>query len=489
MLKERRKAALEGGPPESTLTERNEQMSLKTGVDGTTAERREQILTQPIMSLLVRMAIPTMIGMLVMVIYNLTDTFFVGLMDDKSMTAAIGVVFSVMSIIQAIGFWFGYGSGNTMSNRLGEERVEEARAVSSLGLVFAVITGIVFTLFIEIFYAPIAGFIGGNASPELLGYTTHYLRVIGYSAPFSLFAITVYNQLRLCGNARDGMVGLLAGMLSNMVLDPILMFSFKMGFIGAAYATLAGQIIGAVVLTLLARRDGAIDLKLWTARPDRTRVYHILAGGLPNFSRQTITSLAVLLLNIIAARYGETLIAAMTVSTRAFVPAFLLMIGWCQGFQPVCAMNHGAGKHDRVRQAFRSSLLTGTIFMLVADVLMLAFAPALVGLLTSDPEVIATGAVVLRLQCISAPFLCYLGITSMYLQNIGRYFWSMLVSVSHQGIFYLPLIVLLSAVWDEKGIYLVQPVADLLSLVMTIVVMRYRGGGVMAKQPCVALEH
>lgn len=181
--------------------------------------RRTAILNEPILPLLVKTSVPTIIGMMVMVIYNLTDTFFVGMLNNKSMTAAIGVVFSFMSFMQAIGFWFGYGSGNRMSKKIGEDEEQEAEILSSVGILLAIVIGILAAVLSWIFLVPLSRFIGGSASDNLLTFTMEYLQVIIISIPFGLYSITLYNQLRLCGNVKDGMIGLLAGMVVNMVLD------------------------------------------------------------------------------------------------------------------------------------------------------------------------------------------------------------------------------------------------------------------------------
>lgn len=314
--------------------------------------RRERILTEPVLSLLVKMSIPTIIGMLINMIYSLTDTFFIGQLNNKSMTAAIGIVFSFVSFIQAIGFWFGYGSGNAMSRKIGEQEDAEAEVISSLGIVMALGTGVVLMMMLTAWVKPLAGFIGGSASPQLLDYTTEYLKIILFSVPFNLFGLTVYNQLRLCGNVKDGMTGLLAGMVSNMILDPVFIFGLKMGFVGAGWATLAGQIIGAVVLFFLSFQHGNIPVRLNRAYFSKERVYHILAGGAPNFSRQGITGIAGVLLNIVAADFGESMIAALTVSSRIAALAYMIMIGWGQGFQPICAMNYGAKQYDRMKKSY-----------------------------------------------------------------------------------------------------------------------------------------
>ena len=434
--------------------------------------RRKAILNDDLLLLLVKTSIPTIIGILVMVIYNLTDTFFVGILNNKSMTAAIGIVFSFMSFIQAIGFWFGYGSGNIMSKKIGENEEKEAEIISSIGILFGIVIGILIAILSCFFVLPLSKFIGGSASENLLNFTVEYLKVIIISIPFGLYSITLYNQLRLCGNVKDGMIGLLIGMAVNIVLDPVLMFVFKFGFIGAGYATLIGQITGCIVLTNLSEKNGNIAVDLKKARINKDRVYHILAGGMPNFSRQSITGIALILLNVVAAKYGDGVIAALTISSRIAALAYMIMIGWGQGFQPICAMNYGAKQYDRVKKAFKFTVVGGTLFLIIAAILLYVFSEPLIKTMSNDNEVILVGSEILRMQCITMPLLGYFAISSMLMQNIGQYFWASIISISRQGIFYIPLLYILSNIFGEFGIYLLQPVADVLSFGLAVIVVR-----------------
>ena len=434
--------------------------------------RRKAILNDALLPLLVKTSIPTIIGMLVMVIYNLTDTFFVGILNNKSMTAAIGIVFSFMSFIQAIGFWFGYGSGNIMSKKIGENEEKEAEIISSIGILFAIVIGILIAILSCFFVLPLSKFIGGSASENLLNFTVEYLKVIIISIPFGLYSITLYNQLRLCGNVKDGMIGLLIGMAVNIVLDPVLMFVFKFGFIGAGYATLIGQITGCIVLTNLSGKNGNIAVNLKKVRINKDRVYHILAGGMPNFSRQSITGIALILLNVVAAKYGDGVIAALTISSRIAALAYMIMIGWGQGFQPICAMNYGAKQYDRVKKAFKFTVVGGTLFLIMAAILLYVFSELFIKTMSNDNEVILVGSEILRMQCITLPLLGYFAISSMLMQNIGQYFWASIISISRQGIFYIPLLYILSNIFGEFGIYLLQPVADVLSFGLAVIVVR-----------------
>ena len=277
------------------------------------------------------------------------------------------------------------------------------------------------------------------------------------------------------------MLGLLSGMLVNMVLDPILMFGLEFGFIGAGYATLIGQVVSCIVLTGLSMKNGNIRASLKNARVNRERVYHILAGGMPNFLRQSITSVALILLNISAARYGDGLLAALTISSRILALAYLIMIGWGQGFQPICAMNYGANQYDRVKKAFKLAVLGATGFLIISALALYIFSEELIMTMTRDSQVILYSKKLLNLQCISLPLLGYFALASMLMQNIGQYFWSSLISVSRQGIFYIPLLYILTGAFGQVGIFLLQPVADFMSFILALVVVWKIGLGTRSK--------
>lgn len=431
--------------------------------------KRKAILNDALLPILIKTSIPTIIGMLVMVIYNLTDTFFVGILNNRSMTAAIGIVFSFMSFIQALGFWFGYGSGNIMSKKIGEQNYKETKNMASIGIFFAISTGLIIAFLSQIFIIPLAKFLGGNASNDLLKFTIDYLQIIILSIPFGIYSLTIYNQLRLCGNVKEGMAGLLFGMITNMILDPVMMFTLKLGFIGAGYATLTGQIIGSFVLTYFSFKSGNISLHL---NFNKERIYHILAGGMPNFSRQSITSIAMILLNVTAAKYGDSLLAALTVSSRISAIAYMIMIGWSQGFQPICAMNYGGKKYSRVQEAFKLTAIIGSIFLIFSAIFLYVFSNELVKTMTADSEVISISVQILHMQCITLPFVGFFAVSSMLLQNIGKYLMASILSISRQGIFFIPLLYILSGLLSQYGIYLLQPLSDVLSFALAVFMVR-----------------
>lgn len=435
-------------------------------------ERRQKMLNEPLLPLLVRMALPTMLGMLIMTLYNMTDTFFIGMLGNTSMTAAVGVAFSFVSVVQALGFWLGYGSGNVMSRALGAGDSGKAERVSACGLTLSLALSVVMIAVCAPMAEKLAAFMGGDASADLLAYATEYLRIIIWAVPFALFSTTLYNQIRLCGNAKDAVIGMMTGMLLNVVLDPVLILGFGMEIAGAAWATLIGQAAGAAVLCVIAGRHGNIPVNLAKTDFSGNVLYHILAGGAPNFSRQAITSAALILLNQAAARYSENTLTALTVSARIAAVAYMLMIGFSQGFQPICAMNYGAGQYDRVRKAFRMTVTIGTCFMCVMAVVLYFTAGGCMGLFTKDTEIIRTGEIILRWQCVSLPFLAFFATSSMYMQNIGKYGKALIISIARQGIFYIPLLFILQKAMGEYGLFVLQPAADILSFLLSVVIVR-----------------
>ena len=433
--------------------------------------RREKILNEPLFPLLIKTSLPTMVGMMVTLIYNLTDTFCIGFLGNKSMTAAIGIVFSFISFIQALGFWFGYGSGNKMSRLLGAKQEEEARKVAACGVFLAVISSVVIVLLCFAFKGPLIRVLGGNASDSLNHYVDSYLTVMLLAVPFTLYAFTVYNQIRLCGNVKDAMIGILAGMLTNIILDPVFIYGFRMEVAGAGVATLIGHILSTFVLVRLMHMHGNIPAHFSEAKFTKERLYNILVGGAPNFSRQSITSIASIILNSIASGYGEVLVAAFTVATRIISLGNMLMIGFGQGFQPICAMNYGAGQFDRVKKALSITVIIGSVFLLISTILIAVYAVPLSALLSSNEDVIMLSAKIVRFQCLSLPVMAVFALSSMFLQNVGRYFPALFISVSRQGFVFLPLLFILNAAYGELGLYILQPVADIISTAFSVVLV------------------
>ena len=325
------------GQKEMTAKEITAKEMTATADDRKREEKITKLTNGPVYPLLVKMAVPSMIGMIVSTVYSMTDTFFIGQLDDVDLTASVGIVFSFVSVIQAIGFWFGYGSGNYISRCLGKKDTVSAEKMAATAVLMAVVTGVVIAAAGLPFVKPLAAVLGAGEG-RLLHATVRYLRITLLAVPFMLVSNVLYNQLRLVGSGRDSMMGLLAGMLLNMVLDPVLILLVHLDVAGAALASLAGQVTGVVILVLASGRNGNIRIDLKKASRSGYLRRQILMGGAPNFCRQGISSISSVLLNHAAMAFGTAAVAALTIAFRISYIAYAdLLYLFSQELYDACA--------------------------------------------------------------------------------------------------------------------------------------------------------
>lgn len=429
-------------------------------------QKRLKMITQPVEGLILKLAIPTIASMLVTQFYNMVDTFFIGKMNNTSATGAVGVVFSAMAIIQAIAFLFGFGSGNYMSRLLGRKDVKTASEVAVMGFVCVFTAGIIIAVTGHIFLDQFTSMLG--ATDTILPYAKEYLGIILFGAPFIMSSFALNNQLRFQGNAIYAMVGIVSGAVINIVLDPVFIFGLNMGIKGAALATVAGQIISFCLLWAAMRKSDAINIEFRNFRPKWRYLREIILGGLPSLFRQGIAGVATMSLNHAVAPYGDAAIAAFSVVQRFMMFANSALIGFGQGFQPVCGFNYGAGEYGRVRRAFSFCVKAGTAFLLVVGVIAFVFAPGIVAIFRDDPDVIKTGTTALRVQCFTFPLGALVVMANMMLQTIGKTIGASVLALSRQGLWLIPAVLILPSILGINGAVAAQPAADILSFVLTI---------------------
>ena len=430
-------------------------------------EQKFREMTQsPVGRLVGRLAFPCIISMLVTAFYNMADTFFVGMMDSNAATGAVGVVFSMMAVIQAVGFFFGHGSGNFISRELGKHNLEEASNMAATGFFSALAAGALICLAGQIFLTPLASLLGSTET--ILPYARDYLRVILLGAPWMTASLVLNNQLRFQGSAAYAMVGITSGAVLNIGLDPLLIFVLDMGVAGAAWATIISQFISFCLLLVGCTRGG--NLKIHISRVQLKWSYYamIIRGGLPSLARQGLASVATICLNHAAGPYGDAAIAAMSVVQRITTFGASAMIGFGQGFQPVCGFNFGARLYRRVREGFFFCVKTSTLFLLVMSALGFVFAPQLIALFRDDPEVLRYGVSALRFQCVTFFLQGWVVMSNMMLQTIGRTVPATFLAMARQGVFFVPLVWILSHTLGMLGVQLAQPVSDLCTILCAV---------------------
>ncbi len=433
-------------------------------------DRRAYLTETPVPKLICTLAGPTILSMLVTGIYNSADTYFVGRISTQG-TAAVGLVFSVMAIIQAMGFFCGQGSGNYLSRLLGAGERKKADEIAATGFVLALILGVLLALFGRLFVRPFADLLGATDSTR--EETVSYLRIILLGAPFMMGQCVINNQLRFQGSAFYAMIGLMCGAVVNIGLDPLLMFGFGLGIPGAAIATISGQFIGFCTLLVGSRRGENIRLDLRNVRLSAHNLLQIVNGGLPSLVRQGMAAIAVVLLNRYAnACGGDAAIAGMSIVNRVMMLLSSALIGFGQGYQPVCSFNYGAKLYGRVREGFFFCLKCGTILMSAASLLCLLFPTRIIAFFRNDPAVIAVGATALRWQASALPLMATSILTNMMLQASGQGLRSSITSSARNGIFFIPLILTLPRIFGLRGVEMTQAWADVLTFLLCLPFLR-----------------
>lgn len=435
-------------------------------------EQKYRMMTEtPVNRLIPRLAVPTIISMLITSIYNMADTFFVSQLSTSA-SGAVGVNFSLMAMIQAIGFTLGMGSGNYMSRMLGAKEQEKAQRACSVAVYTAFAFGLILAVFGIANIDRMVRVLG--ATDTIAPYAKDYGRYILIAAPYMTVSFVFNNHLRSQGNAALSMIGITTGGILNVILDPVLIFGFDLGISGAAIATIFSQFISFMILLTLVVRSQNVLKPLPKYFTFQWWVYkEILSAGLPTLGRQGLASVASVLLNVASSGFGDAAVAAMSIVTRIMMFINSALIGFGQGFQPVCGFNFGAKRYDRVLEAYFFCRRVALVFLLTMGVIMFAVSTPMMHLFRKDDaEIIRIGALALKMQCCLLPFQAYVIMGNMLAQSIGYSFRATLTSISKQGLFFIPAILILPKLFGVTGLQLAQPVADALTFVLTYVIIK-----------------
>lgn len=420
----------------------------------------------PIPPLILSLAVPTIASMLISSVYNMADTYFVARLGTSA-SGAVGIVFSLMALIQSIGFMIGMGSGSVISRTLGRQKKKEADSIASSGFCCALTAGILLMLAGTVMLKPLMALLG--ATDTILPYAVSYGRYILFGAPVLMGSFVLNNILRAEGRAKLAMIGIGFGGILNIGLDPLFIFVFQLGIAGAAIATLISQCISFGILLFFFLTGKSITRLSMTAVSRRFADYWlIIKTGLPSFCRQALASVATVALNRNVRIYGDEAVAAMAIVSKIFMVIFSVLIGFGQGYQPVCGYNYGAGNSGRVRKAFSFTAITGTCFMAAVAVFGFFGAEMIMGWFIDDPAVIQIGVTAFRAQCIAMPLVPLGAICNMSLQVVGKTWQGTILSSARQGIFFLPLVYLLPRYFGLFGAEITQAAADGCTFLMSI---------------------
>ena len=435
-------------------------------------EERYVMMTQaPVKRLILKMSVPTIISMLVTSVYNMVDSFFVGHLSTEAV-AGVGVSFAYMAFINACGFFFGHGSGNYISRALGAKRTENAGRMAATGflspVIFGAIAGGLGLLFLNALSR------GLGATSEILPYSNDYLRYILIATPLMMSSLTLNNQLRLQGNARFGMIGIASGALLNIALDPLFIFVLDLGVKGASLATAVSQLFGWCLLLWGTSREGNVHIRLRNFTPTWAYYKEIIGGGLPSLARQALSVVATICLNRMAVHYASpgneaSVVAAFAIVTRVMMVCYSVVLGFGQGFQPVCGYNYGARLYGRVKESYAFCVKLSFVILTVMGILGFLFAPEVISWFRSeDPELIRVGSHAMRWQCVAFPCMGLCTMTNMLFQNIGYTGKATLLAMCRQGICFLPAVFIAPYLWGLTGLEAAQAIADALTFLIAL---------------------
>ena len=429
-------------------------------------QQRDRMLHTPIPKLIVSLSIPTLASQLISVFYNTADTYFVSKLSTSA-SAAVGVVFSLMSIIQAFGFGIGMGCGSIISRSLGGKDNDRADRIGSSAFVFAAAVGLALCAAGLCTLRPLMRLLG--STDTILPYAEGYARIILLAAPVMCASFVLSNVLRAEGEATLSMYGMCVGGLLNVGLDPLFIFVFEMGIAGAALATALSQLVSFLILgwQFLHGRS-IVRLRLQAVSRSPRDYGQILLIGFPTICRQGFASLSSALLNNAAAAYSDAAVAAVTISNKVYLLVRSMIIGIGQGFQPVAGYNFGAGSKPRTRQAFWFSTLFGTVVCVAGAALIALFPEQIMHFFRDDPEVTRIGRQALLYACAVMPVMAYSTYVNQLYQCLGFHQAATLLASCRNGLLYVPLILLLPRLLGLSGVAMSQPAADFLTFLVSI---------------------
>ena len=423
----------------------------------------------PIPSAILRLAIPTVFSTIISIIYNLTDTYFIGLLDDPIQLGAISLAFPVFTFLQAVGNMFGLGAPSYISRCLGAKKYDEVRKTSAVSIYVTVIITFVLTLLILIFMEPILSLIG--TSSDTVSPTKNYLHIIVGFAVILILQIILPALLRAEGKAKEAMIGMVIGTVVNIVLDPVMILALHMGVAGAAWATVIGNFC-AVVFYVVVYLKGNTSLSIQPKdfKPSLQIFKEVIKIGQPSTIAQTLSSIMLILFNNLAVGYGDQVISAYGVAVKMITMEFMIIFGYVQGYVPLAGYNFGAGNVKRMINGLKFTIVTGTGICLLFLIPFTVLAPTYMGAFTTNREIIEIGTLFLHAQAWAVPIMAIQTSLMSTFQATGQAMRALVINLGRQCLFYLPFLYLFNHLWGMNGLLHVQMASDLATTIVAVLI-------------------
>lgn len=429
--------------------------------------RRTLMTEEKISRLIPKMALPTVLAMIISSVYNMADTFFVHYLGTAA-TAAVGVNSSLDSIIMMAGSFLAIGANSYIARLLGAGKDKKANEVLSTAFFTAIITGLIVMVSGLSCMSPLVEFLG--ATPTSKQYSMDYAQYVLIAAPFMTASFVMNQCLRSEGNALFSMIGMSFGGILNIALDPLFIFTLDMGVAGAALATAISKFISFTILLMpYLRRRTLLKLSVKNIHYTKDIITEVTKMGAPSTMRTILTIISSIWMNNLAGDFSDSVLAAISVVNRIMMFPTFAIVGFGSGVQPVIGYNWGAKRYDRVRESYKFSCKLGLVVIIAVSALMGVFSGMLISLFSeNDASLIYIGRICLVAQCIAMPFHGWGVIVNSMYAGLGKAGGATLMSISRQGIFFIPLLIILPILFNEIGLAVVQASADMLTLTLAI---------------------
>lgn len=430
-------------------------------------QKTKRLAEKNIPELLTEMSVPAIIGMLVSAVYNIVDTIFVGRLGTEAI-GAVTVAFPLFMIISAIGLAFGIGSASFISRLLGEDNHKKAGEVAVTSVITTFVLGVIMAAAGLYFLRPMLRLFG--ATESIMPYAYNYTALIIMGSIFTMSNMNMNNMVRAEGSAKMSMIALSTGALLNIILDPILIFYFNLGIDGAAAATVFSQAVStALLLYFYKSGSSVVRLKLRSFRPSLSIYTEIFKIGLPTLVRQLLSSAAMTVLNNYAAGFNDVAVASVGIINRVFSFGFFVVAGFTQGFQPVAGFSYGAKNFKRLKESIKVTFKRTSFFGFLLAFVFYFFSREVIMVFSSDPAVIETAGFGLKVYSLIMPLIGFSLTTNTLFQAIGHGRPALILSLSRQGLFFIPALMILSNLFGLQGIFMAQTTADFLTFILTVI--------------------
>lgn len=416
----------------------------------------------------VSMSLPAILSMIVVIIYNMADTFFIGQTGNSLMVSAISLSSPIFLIFLAFSSMFGIGGSSIISRALGMGERDRVRRVSAFCCYGALITGLIMGAVILIGIEPLIALVGANDATYV--FTKEYLTWIGISGPFIVFSGAFGSIIRSEGAAKDAMFGNIAGSVTNIILDPILILALDMGVSGAAIATMIGNIVACLVYaSYFFRKQTFLSIRPSDFKPSFKLAWDVASIGLPSTCNAILATAANILLNRILVSYSDAAVAGMGVAQKINTVACYILLGLGAGIQPLIGYNYGAGNQKRLAGVFKFSSICAVVIGSIITAAMVILRTPLIQAFIDDAEVIAYGTQILVALQMSGPILGLMFIGSNTIQAMGKVLAAFILNILRQGLFFIPMLYLLNHFFGMDGAIYVTPLADYLAVIASYI--------------------